>query len=160
MAARSRPSLATLSARERRVLTLGGAIAAVLFVMAVVWPLERGVARAHRAVAHKSAELTWMRRVAPELAAAGAPSRTPASLPLIVLIDQSAHQAGLGTTLAGSTPSGSGALSVQLQHAPFDQMVAWLARLQQRSGVEVTAARIESSGAPGLVNASLELKRP
>jgi type II secretory pathway component PulM len=160
VAARSRPSLATLSVRERRVLAIGGAIAAVLFVLAVVWPLERGVARARREVAHQSAELTWMRRVAPELAAAGAPSRAPASLPLIVLIDQSAHQAGLGTTLAGSTPSGSGALGVQLQHAPFDQMVAWLARLQQRSGVEVTAARIESSGAPGLVNASLDLKRP
>ena len=160
MAARSLPSLATLSVRERRVLAIGGAIAALLFVMAVVWPLERGVARAHRDVARKNAELTWMRRVAPELAAAGPPSRAPASLPLIVLIDQSAHQAGLGATLAGSTPSGSGALSVQLQHAPFDQMVAWLARLQQQAGIEVTAARIEASGAPGLVNASLELKRP
>jgi general secretion pathway protein M len=160
VAALSLPSLGTLSVRERRVLAIGGAIAALLFVMAVVWPLERGVARAHRDVARKSAELTWMRRVAPELAAAGPPSRAPASLPLIVLIDQSAHQAGLGATLAGSTPSGSGALSVQLQHAPFDQMVAWLARLQQQAGVEVTAARIEASGAPGLVNASLELKRP
>ena len=146
--------------RERRVLAIGGAIATGLFLMAVVWPLERGVARAHRAVAHRSAELIWMRRVAPELAAAGLAGRAPASLPLIVLIDQSAHQAGLGASLAGSTPSGSGALRVQLQHVPFDPMVAWLARLQQQAGIEVTAARIEASGAPGLVDASLDLKRP
>ncbi len=159
MAARALPSLATLSVRERRVLAIGGAIAAVLFLMAVVWPLERGVARAHRDVARKSAELTWMRSVAPELAAAGPRGRAPVSLPLIVLIDQSAHQAGLGASLAGSTPNGSGALSVQLQHVPFDSMVAWLARLQQQAGIEVTAARIEASGAPGLVNASLDLKR-
>jgi S-DNA-T family DNA segregation ATPase FtsK/SpoIIIE len=81
------------------------------------------------------------------------------ALPLIVVIDQSARQAGLGATLAGSTPNGAGELSVQLQHAPFDRMIGWLARLRERDGIEVSAARIEAAGAPGMVNASLDLKR-
>ncbi len=159
MAVFSMPSLSTLSARERRVLGIGGAIAVVLFVLAVVLPLERNVAALHQRVARKSAELTWMRRVAPELAAAGPARRGPA-LPMIVVIDQSARQAGLGATLAGSTPNGADELSVQLQHAPFDRMIGWLARLHERDGIEVSAARIETAGAAGMVNASLDLKRP
>lgn len=159
MAALSLSSLRNLSARERRTLSIGGLIAAVLFVLAVVVPLERHVAQLHRRVARKSIELAWMQRVAPELAAAG-PARHGTVLPLIVLIDQSAHQAGLGQALTSSTPKGASELSVQLQHAPFDQMAGWLARLHQRDGVEVSSARIAAAGIPGVVNASLELKRP
>jgi general secretion pathway protein M len=159
MARLALPSLQELSPRDRRTLGIGGAIAAVLFVLAVVLPLEGRVSALHRRVAHQRAELAWMRRVGPQLAAAG-PARRDSTLPLIVLIDQSARQAGLGGALAGSSPMGRGELSVQLQQAPFDQMVGWLARLHQNEGVEVTAARIEATGRPGLVNASLELKRP
>ncbi len=159
MASFSLPSLGNLSTRERRVLAVGGVIAAVLFVLAVVLPLERNVAQLHQAVTRKRADLAWMRRVAPELAAAG-PAHRVSSQPLIVLIDQSAHQTGLGAALTGSTPNGSGRLSLQLQNAPFDRMIGWLARLRQRDGVEVVSARISATGKPGLVNASLDLKRP
>ena len=159
MARLTLPSLQDLSARDRRTLGIGGAIAAVLFVLAVVLPLERSVGQLQRRVRHKRAELAWMHRVGPELAAAG-PARRDSTLPLLVLIDQTARQAGLGGALAGSNPNGRGALSVQLQQAPFDQMIGWLARLQQNQGVEVAAARIETAGRPGLVNASLQLKRP
>jgi general secretion pathway protein M len=159
MGAVSVASLRNLSPRERRVLAVGGLLAAVLFVMAVVLPLERHVAQLRRAVASKTAELAWLRRVAPELAAAG-PVRRGSTLPLIVLIDQSARQSGLGSALTGSTPSGPSGLTLQLQRAPFDRMVGWLARLHQNDGVEVKGARIEAAGAPGLVNASLDLQRP
>ena len=158
MAGWSLASLGNLSSRERRTLAFGGVIAAVLFVLAVVLPLERHVAQLRRDVARRTTELTWMRRIAPELAAA--PVRRGSTLPLIVLIDQSARQSGLGSALTGSTPSGPSGLNLQLQRAPFDRMVGWLARLHQDDGVEVTGARIQASGAPGLVNASLDLKRP
>lgn len=158
MAARLLPSLRSLSPRERRTLGIGGLIAAVLFVLAVVLPLERSVARLHQQVARKQADLAWMRRVAPELAAAGAPHRGPHE-PLIVLIDQSAHQAGLGSALTASAPS-AGGLSVQLQKAPFDQLITWLARLEKQDGVTVASAQIQATGHPGLVDASLEVKRP
>ena len=153
------PSMKNLSTRERRVLAAGAALAAVLFVLAVLLPLERSVAAAHRTVARKRVELAWMRRVAPQLTAAGAPSAHP-SLPLIVLIDQSARGAGLANALAGSTPHGADGLEVRLQRAPFDQMVGWLARLEEREGVVVEAARIEAAQGPGLVDASLTLRRP
>ena len=158
MRALSLPSLRSLSPRERRTLAIGGVIAAILFVLAVVLPLERRVARLHRTVERKQANLAWMRRVAPELAAAGAPP-AGAKEPLIVLIDQSARQAGLGAALTASAPSGAG-LSVQLHDAPFDPLITWLARLHQQDGVQVTGAQIRAAGGPGLVDASLKLKQP
>jgi general secretion pathway protein M len=158
MRALSLPSLRSLSPRERLTLAIGGVIAAILLVLVVLLPLERRVAHLRRAVERQQANLAWMRRVAPELAAAGT-APVGANEPLIVLIDQSAHQAGLGTALTASAPSGTG-LSVQLRDAPFDLLITWLARLRRQDGVQVTGAQIRAAGGPGLVDASLKLKQP
>jgi general secretion pathway protein M len=152
-------SLRSLSERDRRVLLIGGIIAAILFLLAVVLPLDRSVARLQSQVARKQADLVWMRSAAPEIAAAGPVRGTPGES-LIVIVDQSAHEAGLGGSLAGSQPSGRGSLSVQLRKAPFDTLVAWLARLSQQNGVQIESATIDSTGQPGTVNASLVLKGP
>ncbi len=53
-----------------------------------------------------------------------------------------------------------GNLSVQLEKAPFDALVGWLARLSQQNGVQIESATIDSAGEPGLVDASLVLKSP
>jgi type II secretory pathway component PulM len=49
-------------------------------------------------------------------------------------------------------------LRVRMERAPFDGLVAWLARISQQHGVRVESAEIEQAGEPGLVNASLVLK--
>ena len=148
-----------LSGRERRTLLIGGGIALVLFCLAVVLPLDRSVARLSHRVARKQADLAWMRTVAPELSAAG-PAPSSAGEPLIVLVNESARQAGLGDALADSAPSGNGGLRVQLRQAPFDALVGWLARLQQRYGVQVQSARIDGTAATGVVDASFVLGKP
>ena len=152
-------SLRNLSPRDRRTLLVGGVIAAILFLLAVVLPLDHSVSRLHAQVTRKQADLVWMRRVAPEIAAAG-PVRGGSGESLIVIVDQSARESGLGNSLAGSQPSGQTGLSVQLQKAPFDALVGWLARLSQQNGVQIESANIDSAGEPGLVDASLVLKRP
>lgn len=155
MRTRALVSLRSLSPRERRTVGIGAVIAAVLFVVAVVRVLDRHVAHVRHEVARKQAELAWMRRVAPELAAAGATA--PATHePLIVLIDQSARRAGLGGALTASTPNGTG-LSVQLHDASFDALVTWLAHLHQEDGVRVSGARIRAAGGAGRVDVSLTL---
>ena len=148
-----------LSGRERRTLLIGGGIALVLFILAVVLPLDRTVARLSHSVARKQADLAWMRSVAPALAAAG-PAPASADEPLIVLVNESARQAGLGGVLSDTAPSGSGGLRVQLHQAPFDALVGWLARLQQRYGVQVQSARIDGTATTGVVDASLVLGKP
>ena len=152
-------SLRSLSARDRRTLLIGGIIAAILFVFVVILPLDRSVSNLHAEVAKKQADLVWMRSAAPEIAAAG-PVRSPSGESLIVIVDQSARESGLGGSLAGSQPSGRGSLSVQLEKAPFDALVGWLARLSQQDGVQIESATIDSAGQPGTVNASLILKSP
>ena len=152
-------SLRSLSARDRRTLLIGIAIAAILFVFVVILPLDHSVSHLKTQVAQKQADLVWMSNAAPEIAAAG-PMRANSGESLIVVVDQSARESGLGNSLSGSQPSGTGSLSVQLEKAPFDALVGWLARLSQQNGVQIESATIDTAGQPGTVNASLVLKSP
>jgi general secretion pathway protein M len=76
---------------------------------------------------------------------------------LLVIVDRSARESGLASSLAGSEPSGPGGLSVRLEKASFDALIAWLARLSQQNGIRVDTATIENGGAPGIVNAAVVL---
>ena len=148
--------LAALSERERRIVQVGAVLAAVLFVVGVLLPLDRSVAQAHERLTKKRSDLSWMQGVAPELAASPQPP-SAAGESLLVIVDRSARESGLAGSLAGSEPAGPGGLSLRLQKAPFDTLVAWLARLTQQNGIRVDSATIDSAGSPGLVNAALVL---
>jgi general secretion pathway protein M len=152
-------SLRSLSPRDRRTLLVGGVIVAILIVLAVILPLDHSVSHLQSQVARKQADLVWMRNAAPEIAASG-PVRSNSGESLIVIVDQSARESGLGNSLAGSQPSGPGELSVQLEKAPFDALIGWLARLSQQNGVQIESATIDTAGQPGTVNATLVLKSP
>jgi general secretion pathway protein M len=148
-------SLDSLSERDRRTLLIGGVIAALLLLYVVI-QLDSNVSSAHKRLLKKQTDLAWMRTAAPELAATtshvGANGQS-----LLVLVDSSARESGLASSLAGSDPAGPGGLSVRLQKAPFDSLIPWLARLSQQNGIRVDTASIESAGSPGLVNAALVL---
>lgn len=149
-------SYAALSTRERRMV-LGGAIAAVaIFIFGILMPLDRSVAHAQQRLAKKHADLVWMQGVAPEIAASAPPPAANGES-LLVIVDRSARESGLASSLAGSEPGGPGILSVRLEKAPFDALIAWLARLAQQNGIAVDSATIEKAGAPGLVNAAIVL---
>lgn len=149
-------SFAELSGRERRLVIIGAALAALVIVFGVVLPLDRGVAHAEQRLAKKHADLAWMQSVAPELQSAAPPPAANGES-LLVIIDRSAREAGLAGALAGSEPGSAGSLSVRLEKAPFDTLVAWLTHLAQQNGVTVDSATIERAGEPGAVNAALVL---
>jgi general secretion pathway protein M len=148
-------ALAALPLRERRLVIIGLAGAALLFIFAVLLPLDRSVAHAQARLVQKRADLAWMQEMAPVLAALG-PAPATTGEPLLVIIDRSARESGLASALT-TEPAGPGSLSVRLQKAPFDSMIAWLARLAQQKGVSVESATIERADAAGLVNAALVL---
>jgi type II secretory pathway component PulM len=152
-------SLDSLNEHERRMVMLGGAIAAVLLVVAVILPLDRSVTKAHERVGRKQSDLAWMRSVGPSLAGVGPMGAQPATQEsLLVLVDRAARESGLGTSLTSSEPSGAGGLRVRLEKAPFDILVGWLARLADQNGVQVEAASIDKAGEAGLVNAAIVLR--
>lgn len=149
-------SLDSLSERDRRTLLIGAVIAALLLLYVVI-QLDSSVSSAHKRVIKKQTDLAWMRTAAPELAATVGGHIGANGQSLLVLVDSSARESGLASSLAGSDPAGPGGLSVRLQKAPFDSLIPWLARLSQQNGIRVDTASIESAGSPGLVNAALVL---
>ena len=148
-----------LAERERRMV-LGGAIAAaVLLLLAIVLPLNRNISQSRQRVTTKQGDLAYIQKAAPQLAAAGPGIGTAATgESLVVLIDSSARESGLGKSLSSSQPTADKGLRIRLDHVPFDALVAWLARLAQSHGVSVESAEIESAGEVGFVNAGLVLK--
>ncbi len=150
-------SFSALPQRQQQLIMGGVVLAVVLFIIAVLVPLDHSVTSAQQRLAKKRADLAWMQGVAPELATAPAPP-SDSGESLLVIIDRSARESGLGGSLTGSEPGLGGSLSVRLQKAPFDTLVAWLARLAQQNGVVVDSASIDGAGAPGLVNAAVVLR--
>ena len=147
---------AQLSGRERRIVGAGTVLVPVILVLGVLLPLDRSVGQAHARLLSKGTDLEEMQRMAPELSASPRPP-SGAGESLLVIVDRSAREAGLSGSLAGSEPAGPGGLSLRLQKAPFDTLVAWLARLAQQNGIRVDSATFDSAGAPGLVNAAVVL---
>ncbi len=131
----------------------------MLLLLAIVLPLNRNIAQARQRVTTKQGDLAFIQSAVPQLAAAGPGIGTAATgESLVVLIDSSARESGLGKSLSSSQPTGDKGLRIRLDHVPFDALVAWLARLSQSHGVRVESAEIESAGEAGLVNAGLVLK--
>jgi general secretion pathway protein M len=152
-------SFDNLSDRERRMVTYGGIVAAVLLLLGVVTPLDRSVAAAEQRLARKQADLAWMQSVGPELAAAGPAIAQPATQEsLLVVVDRAARETGLGNALTSSEPSGNGGLRVRLEKAQFSTVVGWLARLSEQHGIRVESATMDATGEPGVVNAGLVLR--
>jgi general secretion pathway protein M len=150
--------LGSLAPRERNLVYLAGGLAAVAVVyFALVLPLTTLSGKRAARVEQKSADLAWMRQVAPQVAAAAATSGAGGGESLVVLVDRTGREAGLGSALRDQSPNGEHGLRLRLEAAPFDVLVVWLASLQQQHGVKVEAATIDAVAAPGLVNASLTL---
>jgi type II secretory pathway component PulM len=152
-------SFDTLSEREQRLVRYGGIAAVLILIFGVLIPLDSSVTRARARIVQKQADLVWMRGVAPFLAAT-APAHTAGTggESLIVIVDRSARESGLGSALAGTEPSGPGGIQVRMEKAPFDAMIGWLSRLSQQNGIAVDGATIDSAGAPGIVNAAIVLR--
>ncbi|HET9862314.1 MAG TPA: type II secretion system protein GspM [Steroidobacteraceae bacterium] len=149
---------AGLADRERRFVNIGAALAVVLLVLGIVLPLNRNITQARQRVATKQVDLAFIQQATPELRAAGPAMSGGNAASIVVLIDSSARESGLGKSLSSSEPTGDGGLRIRMDRAPFDGLVAWLARISQQHGVRVQSAEIESAGETGLVNAGLVLK--
>lgn len=155
--------LDSLAARERRMVVWGSVgVAVLIFLILVVLPLYSAVGKTGQRVEQKQEDLAWMRSVAGELRAAGPAAVAAAAASgqsLVVLVDQSAQQTGLGRSLTGSQPSGTGGLRVRVEGAAFDTLIAWLAMLEQQHRITVETATIDRTAIPGVVNASVSLRK-
>jgi general secretion pathway protein M len=147
-----------LAPRERRLVYLaGGFVAVAAIYLIIVMPLQAYSSRSVNRVAQKTADLAWMQQAAPQVMAAGAAGGGGSGESLVVLVDRTAREAGLGAAVRDQSPNGDNGLRLRLEGAQFDVLIAWLANLQQQHGVTVDSANVDAATAPGLVNASLTL---
>jgi general secretion pathway protein M len=146
---------ASLQPRERRVVGIGAIVlcALILFV-GILLPLESAVSAAVKARDKRTEDLAWMRINAPEVQAGGATLPADTGEAPVVLVDRVGREAGLGNALRGTQPSGAG-VRVQLEAAPFDTMVTWLAKLDEQYGLDVESISVDRTARPGVVNANI-----
>ncbi len=147
-----------LSERDRRIVNIGGVVVIILVILGTVLPLNRNIAQARQRIVAKQGDLAFIQSAIPQLSAAGPASSVGGGQELIVLVDSSARESGLGKSLSSSQPTGENGLRVRFERVAFDGLVAWLARLAQSHGVSVESAEIEFAGEAGLVNAGLVLR--
>jgi len=147
-----------LAPRERNLVYAGAAVMAVALVyLVIVLPVTSSAQHRAARIEQKASDLAWMRQVAPQVSASAATGAGSSNESLVVLVDRTGREAGLGAAIRDQSPSGDQGLRLRLEGASFDVLVTWLASLQQQYGVRVDAATIDAASAVGLVNASLTL---
>jgi type II secretory pathway component PulM len=147
-----------LSERERRIIIAGAIAALAVLIFAVVTPLQRSVTSAQQRIEHKRDDLVWLKTMAPRLGALPLSTPQPLRESLVVLVDRTAREAGIGKSLVGSQPSSNGALNVHFEQVPFDGLASWLTQIGDRYGVRAQSATIDAAASGGIVNATLVLQ--
>ncbi len=151
---------AGLQERERRVVAIGaGAFGVLLLIGGILLPLHSAVSTAVKRTETRREDLEWMRLNAPEIQAGAATLLSDTGEPPVVLVDRVGREAGLGTALRGTQPSGTG-VRVQLEAAPFDTLISWIATLDQRYGLTIDSITVDRAARPGVVNANVTFAAP
>jgi general secretion pathway protein M len=148
-----------LQPREQRTVAFGGVAVALLILVFGILSLQSAVSSAVKRNETKREDLAWMQANAPEIRAAG--NRLPADTgeAPVVLVDRVGREAGLAGALRGTQPSGTG-VRVQLEAAPFDTLIVWLATLDERYGLAIESITLDRAARPGVVNASITFTQP
>lgn len=154
-----------LSSRERRLVGGGGVLTLTLLLYALIWqPFQNTLQRLRQTVAEQRADLAWMRQAALEAKrlrnAQDKPSSSPsqdARRSLLIVVDQTARSAGLGTALKRVEPQGEDKVRVWLEQVDFDQLIGWLDTLRREQAIRTANAVIERQ-AGGSVDARLILQ--
>jgi general secretion pathway protein M len=144
-----------LQTREQRMVAYGGiALALIILFGGILLPLQSAVSGATSRNETKRQDLVWMRANAAEIRASGNNLPADSGEPPVVVVDRVGRAAGLTDSLRGTQPNGNG-VRVQLESAPFDTVVSWVATLDQRYGLSIESISVDRTVKPGLVNASI-----
>jgi general secretion pathway protein M len=146
-----------LEAREQWMVLVGAVVVGIAVLFGgILLPLESAVSTAVKAKESRREDLAWMRVNAPEIRAGGASLAPDTGEAPVVLVDRVGREAGLGNAMRGTQPSGAG-VRVQLEAAPFDTLVSWLATLEEHYGLAIESISVDRAARRGLVNANITL---
>ncbi len=137
------------------VLALGICTAIVLSLVTIYAPLLKSKEQAELAYTSKTAQLTWMRSVAPQLS-----QHSGANLPSAqgMMNEVNSRAAAFQLKLDRVQPEGPNKLRVWVQDASFDALMAWLIALQRESGIVAGSINIDAESQPGVISAKVVLQ--
>jgi general secretion pathway protein M len=153
-----------LSLREKRLVVVTSIVVVITFVYFMIWePLQDGIQTSRVRLKAQNQTLANMQGQAAEarqlLAAkrqAGANTRSSSSL--LVIIERTAQTKNLKSRLQKVQPEGENGVRVWVENASFDQLIDWLALLENRNTIYVNEIIIERQKEPGRVNSRILLR--
>jgi general secretion pathway protein M len=152
-----------LAPRERVLVLAAAAFAVFALVYALgLQPLDGARTRAAAEVEERRGLLRDIEQVARRFGPQGpgaAPAVAGSGESLVVVVDRSTRERGLGAYLKRNQPEGANGIRLRLENAPFDDLTGWLADLQARHGLTAISVSFDPSGEPGRVNSNLVLER-
>jgi general secretion pathway protein M len=156
---RLRTWYAGLSQREQRLVAVGSVVLGILLLVGgLLLPLQSAVSTAVQRSQMHRADLEWMRANAAEIRSGALTLPRETGEAPVVLVDRVGRENGLANAFRGTQPSvGGRGVRVQLEAAPFDTMITWLATLEQHYGLTIDTVTVERAAKPGIVNASITL---
>jgi len=152
-----------LAPRERLlVLTAGVVILIALIIVIAIRPVVNGQALAEQRIDEKMEILQDLERVGARfgpVSGTASTSATGSNQSLVVLVDRTTRNHGLGTYLKRNQPDGASKIRLRFENVPFDGMVGWLAQLQSEFALFTVSASIDNAQENGRVNCNLVLAR-
>lgn len=144
--------------RQEQLIIAGlAALVSVAVLWAVLWkPIADWRAIEINRQQNAQQLLDWMRgNEQAARAATSGNSSAKSGRSLITVITKAAAAHDL--KLTRFKPESNGVISVVLQQQSFNQIVQWVAQLDENNGVSVDRASFDSQDSPGYVNAQLRL---
>ena len=155
---------ANMNARERQMV-LSAFVVIILFVIYQSWTsFISHVDNLQHRVENQQQILDWMQQAAREvklLRGTETVGERPKGKQLLLgLIDGTAKQNKLGSSLQKVQPEGQQGVRVWMEKASFDSVVIWLDTLQYKHGLVVTDISLDNQDVAGVVNVRALIEAP
>ena len=153
-----------LSLREKRLVILTSIVVLITLVYLLIWePLQDGIQTSRVRIKAQNDTLVQMRDLAAEArqlisAQRQAGAKTRSSSSLLVIIERTAQEKNLKSRLQKVQPEGQDGVRVWVENASFDQLIDWLALLENKNTIYVSEIIIERQKEPGRINSRILLR--
>lgn len=153
-----------LSLREKRLVVFTSIVVLITLVYFMIWqPLQDGIQTSRVHLKAQGQTLVNMQEQAVEARQLLAAKRksganTQGSSSLLVIIERTAQTKNLKSRLQKVQPEGESGVRVWVENASFDQLIDWLALLENRNTIYVDEIIIERLKEAGRVNSRILLR--
>jgi general secretion pathway protein M len=151
-----------LSLREKRLVIITSIVVLLTLLHFMIWkPLQDGIETSRVRVKAQANTLQQIREQAAEakqLRTTQGSTSARAGGSLLVIIERTAQRKNLKPNLQKVQPEGQDGVRVWIENASFDQLIDWLALLENKNTIYVSEIFIERQKEPGRINSRMLLR--